>query len=322
VIGLPLTTISSPRRRASAMQGCAFGLTEDRRRSRVPVAENPFGECRFGDLRLTKNGGGAMARITGTQGNDRLWGSQGDDVIYGLGGDDRIIADLLPFDNRGGDDEVYAGPGNDQVFAFAGDNRIFGGDGNDTLTTADDDDFIDAGAGADDVQSGRGHDQVLGGVGNDALRGGENEDRVDGGPDDDRVIGGSGSDTLFGGTGADTLEGRDDKDLLTGGPDADRFRFGSAAESPVGGSRDVILDFTDIDRIDLSAIDPSSLSGDQALVWLGQSAGAAPVASGAVRALDQGSIVIMQANTDADAAIDMAIELHFAGTLVQDHFLL
>ena len=90
-----------------------------------------------------------------------------------------------------------------------------------------------------------------------------------------------------------------------------------------GSGRDVILDMTAIDRIDLSAIDPSSLGGDQRFSWLGQSANAGSLASGSVRALDQGSTVIVQANTDADPAIDLEIELRtFTTTLVRDDFLL
>jgi hypothetical protein len=110
------------------------------------------------------------------------------------------------------------------------------------------------------------------------------------------------------------LEGRAGKDHLTGGSDADWFKFDSASESLAGSGRDVILDMA---GIDLSALDPSALGGDQALVWLGQSADAGPLASGSVRALDLGSTVIVQANTDADLAIDLAIELRsFVTTLV------
>ena len=111
--------------------------------------------------------------------------------------------------------------------------------------------------------------------------------------------------------------------FLTGGVGADRFKFDSASESAAGSGRDVILDMTGIDRIDLSAIDPSSLSGNQALLWSGQSTNAGPLASGFVRAVDHGSTVIVQANTDADSAIDLEIELrNFTTTLVRDDFLL
>ena len=95
----------------------------------------------------------------------------------------------------------------------------------------------------------------------------------------------------------------------------------SVADSPAGSGRDVILDMTGIDLIDLSAIDPSPNSGDQAFVWLGQSANAGPLPSGSVRALDLGSTVFVQANSDADAAVDLELELrNFSGTLARDDF--
>jgi RTX calcium-binding nonapeptide repeat (4 copies) len=56
-----------------------------------------------------------------------------------------IIADLIPSDDRGGGDEVDAGPGDDRVHAFGGDNVIYGSLGRDILVTAKGDDFIDAG---------------------------------------------------------------------------------------------------------------------------------------------------------------------------------
>jgi Ca2+-binding RTX toxin-like protein len=219
---------------------------------------------------------------------------------------------------------VYAGSGDDQVYAIGGDNRVYGEDGRDTLITADGNDFIDAGPGDDpDVQAGRGNDRVYGRGGNDTLRGSEGDDLVDGGDGHDRVIGGSGTDTRLGGAGADTLEGRTGKDYLTGGGDADRFKVDGAGESVAGGGRDVVLDMTGIDRIDLSAIDPGAAGGDQAFAWLGQSANAGPLASGSLRALDLGSTVIVQANSDADAAIDLEVELrNFTATLVRDDFLL
>ena len=128
---------------------------------------------------------------------------------------------------------------------------------------------------------------------------------------------------LLGGAAADTLEGRTGTDFQTGGSGADRFKVDSAGESAAGSGRDVVLDMTGIDRIDLSAIDPSPLGGDQAFAWLGQSTNAGPLASGSLRALDLGSTVIVQANTDGDAAIDLEVELrNFATTLVRDDFLL
>ena len=127
----------------------------------------------------------------------------------------------------------------------------------------------------------------------------------------------------MGGAGADTLEGREGKDTVTGGAGADRFKLEVAGDSPTGSSRDVVLDMTGVDVIDLSSINPSPSTGDQAFFWLGQSAIAAPLPSGTVRALDLGSTVLVQANSDGDAAVDIEIELRgFSGALFPNDFML
>lgn len=137
------------------------------------------------------------------------------------------------------------------------------------------------------------------------------------------MIGGSDRDTLLGGAGADTLEGRAGKDTLTGGAGADNFRLETAGDSPTGSSRDIILDMTGLDVLDLSPIDPSPNAGDQAFIWLGQSLTAAPLPSGTVRALDLGSTVLVQANSGGDAAVDIEIELRgYSGSLFRNGFIL
>ena len=75
--------------------------------------------------------------------------------------------------------------------------------------------------------------------------------------------------------------------------------------------------------IDLSAIDPSPSAGDQPFLWLGQSGIAAPLPSGTVRALDLGSTVLVQANSDADAAVDIELELRgYSGAFFRNDFML
>jgi Ca2+-binding RTX toxin-like protein len=74
----------------------------------------------------------------------------------------------------------------------------------------------------------------------------------------------AGNDTLDGGKGADTLVGGKGSDILTGGVGADHFVFSTLADSAVGAA-DRIMDLTNVDVIDLGAIDADSLTaGDQA----------------------------------------------------------
>ena len=82
-----------------------------------------------------------------------------------------------------------------------------------------------------------------------------------GGKGADQLFGGDGNDQLNGGAGADQITGGRGDDLLRGGLGADTFYFDSAS------GHDTIVDFHGRlgDRIDLSAIDPSSEAGDEQL---------------------------------------------------------
>ncbi|RYG08195.1 MAG: type I secretion target, partial [Caulobacteraceae bacterium] len=74
----------------------------------------------------------------------------------------------------------------------------------------------------------------------------------------------SGNDSIRGEGGADVIIGGLGTDTLAGGAGSDTFRFDSVADSMVGAS-DLIVDFANGDRLDLSGIDAhTSTSGDQA----------------------------------------------------------
>ncbi|MBJ7483451.1 calcium-binding protein [Brevundimonas sp.] len=74
------------------------------------------------------------------------------------------------------------------------------------------------------------------------------------------ITGGAGADNLIGTGGGDTLIGGGGGDTLTGGGGADTFRYTATSDSTAA-NQDVITDFqTGIDRIDLSAINPTSVS--------------------------------------------------------------
>jgi len=111
---------------------------------------------------------------------------------------------------------------------------------------------VKLGAGADvfDGAGGIVEGAVMGGTGRDILAGGGNDDRLDGGRGDDTLVGGKAADRLAGGPGSDT------------------FRFDVRDSKPA--SPDIILDFADGDRIDLSAIDAiKGKDGDQAFDFIG-----------------------------------------------------
>jgi Ca2+-binding RTX toxin-like protein len=161
------------------------------------------------------------------------------------------------------------------------------------------------------------NDAITGMGGNDTLTGGGGYDTIDGGTGDDRLAGGGGADRLTGGLG---------RDRLTGNGGIDRFDFNATPESgTTGAARDVITDFaagtaaTAIDRIDVSTIDANAgLGGNQAFIYGG------PFTAGHIRAVQSGGNVILQFNTDADAAPEMTILLQnvLAGNLDGGDFVL
>ncbi|GGF74471.1 hypothetical protein GCM10011402_28900 [Paracoccus acridae] len=161
-------------------------------------------------------------------------------------------------------------------------------------------------------------DRIDGLAGNDSLFGGYGLDTLSGGNGQDRLAGDSGNDVLVGGGGRDTL---------SGGADADRFVFAFAAETgPGAGTRDVITDFQGKrpgERIDLSAIDASSVTGgNNAFVFLG-TAGFTPANdNGGLRHVQRNGSTIIQGSTDNDFAPEFEIELTGYHALTADDFIL
>jgi serralysin len=76
------------------------------------------------------------------------------------------------------------------------------------------------------------------------------------------LIGSAKDDTILGGSGNDTIIGGDTGDALFGGAGADTFVYRSATESnPNNGMLDILHDFqTGVDRLDLTALNPSNVS--------------------------------------------------------------
>ena len=106
--------------------------------------------------------------------------------------------------------EIHAGAGNDTVtvedpdgFGAARSAKVFGGDGNDTITTAEGIDDIHGEGDDDTITTGPGTDVLNGEAGNDTLSGGSQRDQLAGEAGDDTLEGGTGPDVLTGGEGVD-----------------------------------------------------------------------------------------------------------------------
>ena len=189
---------------------------------------------------------------------EHLIGSSFDDVILfgggvidGGGGHDRLTSSLAAT-LRGGEgndwlssysgaaDRFEGGIGDDVVVGGAGADSIDGGDGRDTITYEN-----QSGPVSVDLSAGSG---VGGSAEGDVLISIEN------------VIGSVGNDILIGNDVANVLTGGGGADTLAGGAGADTFRYLAASDSTAAAS-DTITDFVaGIDRIDLTALNPSSVS--------------------------------------------------------------
>ncbi|MBW8727258.1 MAG: M10 family metallopeptidase C-terminal domain-containing protein [Inquilinus limosus] len=116
------------------------------------------------------------------------------------------------------------------------------------------------------------------------------------------------------------MDGWIGRDTLTGGGGADRFVISAAGHSGPGAA-DRITDFSQGDRIDLSAIDADpALAGDQAFVFLG--GGAFTGTAGQLRAEVSGGDTVVSGDLDGDRTADVQIVLIGAVALQAGDFVL
>lgn len=184
---------------------------------------------------------GTDENVDGGDGNDTL--SLDADVVAGLDldvtlmeggaaadidiGDSDTLGNFTNFENILGNDGDNALTGNSEA------NKLWGAEGADVLSGGGGDDMLDGGEGSDILAGGDGDDELYGGAASDVLDGGAGDDMLDGGAGSDNISGGAGNDTFIIGSAAEA-----DGDIISGGSGPD--------------------DTTDVDIIDLSAIDPDS----------------------------------------------------------------
>jgi Ca2+-binding RTX toxin-like protein len=138
---------------------------------------------------------------------------------------------------------------------------------------------------------------IAGGAASDTLVGGQKNDSLVGGLGDDQLYGLAGDDWLLGGAGADTLRG---------GTGKDSFVYQATTDSTAAAT-DHILDFENIsDHIDFSAIDANStLGGDQAFSFIGQSAFSHT--AGELRVAASGSDWLVMGDVNGDGTADFQV---------------
>ncbi|WP_151718654.1 calcium-binding protein [Gemmobacter serpentinus] len=290
--------------------------------------------------------------LTGNDGHDTLDGGTGADQMYGGKGDDHYYVDsaedqVIESVNEGTDtihtrisyslldatgvenltlvghaDLNLRGNRLNNVLTGNGGSNIFnGGDGIDTAS------FAAAGSVQASLKTGKalgaGYDFF---VAIENLRGSRFGDRLEGDRTANLLQGDGGRDLLFGGAGADTLQGGKDKDrltggdgrdILTGGAGADVFDFNTPRESgTTAATRDIITDFSSIDRIDLRTIDAIAGGNNNAFGLIARmgtaNSAVGPGKIGWYQIDNPGTAndrTILRLNTDRDAQIEMTIEL-------------
>ncbi len=124
-------------------------------------------------------------------------------------------------------DLIGGGAGHDVLYGLSGQDTLDGGSGNDHLYGQSPTGGTD---GTDVILGGDGSDYLQGNAGNDTLDGGTGSDRVNGGADNDSIVGGLGNDTINGNLGADTIAGGDGNDYLRGGQGDDVISGGDGGD--------------------------------------------------------------------------------------------
>jgi Ca2+-binding RTX toxin-like protein len=157
------------------------------------------------------------------------------------------------------------------------------------------------------IYGGSGDDAIYGGTGGDTIFGGSGTDSLYGNNSGDVLYGGSGNDFLWGGNGSDRLIGGYGADTLTDGLGNDIFVYLFINDSRPG-EADTITHFnSNIDTIDLSAIDANvNVAGIQHFTAVTQTT---DVQVNNINWYLVGGETIIQADVNGDAIADFEIYL-------------
>jgi len=140
---------------------------------------------------------------------------------------------------------------------------------------------------------------IANGVTIEVATGGSGNDKITGNDADNRLWGNGGNDVINGGLGDDLIVGGAGKDTLTGGAGNDIFGYMFASESPVGLNRDVITDFAEGDKIDLTGAGGRSFIGNQLFTG----------SAGQVRVVNISGQTIVELDSNGDRLTDFQLEL-------------
>ena len=256
-----------------------------------------------GHDRLDYSGSGEAVVISLDGTRNGAGGALGD-IVFGV---EEIIGTAFGDTLLGGEGRelVLGGLGNDVLSGREGADTMIGGTGDDSYSVDDIGDLVieEAGGGTDRLFTFidlvlPAHIENMEGTGF----------RLTGNGLANRIEAYDNRETLNGAEGDDTLIGSRHADLLVGGAGADHFTY-LLVEDSTATQRDRIMDFAPgIDRIDLSAIDAGTASGDQAFVWRGTSAFLGG-GQGSIRATLSGGNTLVTIDLGDGGAAEMAILL-------------
>jgi Ca2+-binding RTX toxin-like protein len=234
-----------------------------------------------------------------------------------------MLSDILssaPNKLRTDNADIYTSVANERVLGGQGNDEItmgpaeaaFGEQGNDKIIGGSQAHYISGGLGNDDIEGGaNGFSFLFGDAGNDKIRGGADFDVIDGGVGNDILEGNGGLDNLCGGA----------RDRMTGGANSDQFEFNAISESRPGAARDLILDFTSDELIDLFTIDARrGVGGNQAFKFIGKQA--FDETKGELHYFKQGNHLIVEGDVNGDGRADFQIQVHGVLSLTADNFAL
>ncbi len=282
----------------------------------------------MGDGRDTLTGGAGRDQVADEEGSDRYALGDGIDNYdaVGLGtasGTDRVDGGLqtgaspalgLYGDEYNASDATTAVIINMNGAGAAATDRVTG--------------LVHAGGTASGAETGldqiKGFEAAFTGSGNDVIFGNADANALSGAVGDDHIFGGSGGDYLQGGIGADYLEGGAGLDYLDAGVDSDTdtIVYTLLTDSRTARSgRDVLLNFTDADRIDFGDM---VIAGGTADHYVGTDVAFDGIAGG-VRVVTTATGWLVQLDGNGDLVADMSIDVsdmaHSGVTGWSDQFL-
>jgi Ca2+-binding RTX toxin-like protein len=286
---------------------------------------------------VTLFGSGFDDSLVGTYLGDTIEGRSGDDELFGENGQDTLRGEA-------GNDELNGGLGNDLIDGGDGDDFLWGESGSDKLIGGAGGDILVGGAGADDMAGGAGNDtysidnaldvvteSTNGGTdtiqtssfGIDLADYANVENVFLAGTGDFNLTGSSAVNFLLGNEGDNIITGKGGADSLMGGDGADIFVFTAFANSKVkAAGRDTIFDFdsSELDKIDLSAIDAKKGGADQAFTFIGTAK--FHHKKGELHYKIKGGDALVEGDINGDGKPDFAILLKDVASLAATDFVL